>query len=68
MTAGDRYKLLDSIESKIRSFKIWLLTIQIGLENAQRIGFWRAINPFDQYINTDKDIVENIMRKFKHNF
>ena len=68
MTAGDRYRLLDSIESKIRSFKLWLLTIQIGMENAQRIGFWRAISPFDQYINTDKDIVENIMRKFKHTF
>lgn len=68
MTAGDRYKLLDSIESKVRMFKIWLITIQLGLENAERVGFWRSINPFRRYINTDKDIVENIMHRFKNHF
>ncbi|MDO5608725.1 MAG: hypothetical protein Q4G08_09755 [Capnocytophaga sp.] len=68
MTAGDRYKLLDSIEHKLRMLKIWLITIQLGLEQAERIGFWRSINPFQGYINTDKDIVENIMYKFKNKY
>lgn len=66
MTAGDRYRLLDSIETKLRSLKIWLITMQLALENAERAGFWRSINPFQGYINTDKGIIENIMRRFKH--
>ena len=52
MTAGDRYRLLDSIESKIRSFKLWLLTIQIGMENAQRIWLlegYQSFRPIYQY-------------------
>ncbi|GIJ95371.1 hypothetical protein CAPN002_25890 [Capnocytophaga stomatis] len=68
MMAGDRYKLLDSIEEKVRILKIWLITVQLSLESAERIGFLRSINPFQGYINTDKDIVENIMRKYKHQF
>lgn len=66
MTAGDRYRLLDNIESKIRSFKLWLITIQLALENAETLGFWKSINPFQGYIDTDKDIIQNIMRKFKN--
>lgn len=68
MTAGDRYKLLDSIEWKIRGLRMWLVTVQMALENAERIGFWRSINPFQGYLNKDKDIVENIMHKYKNNF
>lgn len=68
MTAGDRYRILDSIESKVRSLKIWIITIKIGLENIERIGFWKAINPFQGYINTDKDIIQNIMNKYKYQF
>lgn len=68
MTAGDRYKLLDSIESKISTLKIWLATIKTNLEFAQMVGFWKSINPFQGYVNTDKDIIQNIMYKYKHQF
>lgn len=67
-TAGDRYKLLFEIEQDVRDLSISLLGIQIALENAERVGFWKSINPFQGYINTDKDIVRNIMDKYKKRF
>ncbi|MDR7693400.1 hypothetical protein PG593_03575 [Riemerella anatipestifer] len=67
-TAGDRYKLLYDISSKVKMLKVWLATISLDLDRAKRLGFWRAINPFQGYINTDKDIVRNIMEKYKNNF
>lgn len=67
-TAGDRYRLLFSISEKVKKLKIWLLTIMMNIERAKRLGFVKAINPFQGYINTDKTIVENIMIKYKYNF
>ncbi|MFN3773451.1 hypothetical protein [Cloacibacterium normanense] len=67
-TTGDRYKLLFGISENVKKLKLWLLAIKLNLERAERLGFWNAINPFQSYINTDKSIVENIMRKYKHNF
>ena len=67
-TAGDRYKLIYEISSKVKMLKVWLATIMLNIERAKRLGFWRAINPFQGYINTDKDIVRNIMDRYKHNF
>ena len=55
-TAGDRYKLIYEISSKVKMLKVWLATISLDLERAKRLGFWRTINPFQGYINTDKDI------------
>ena len=67
-TTGDRYRLLFGISENIKKLKLWLLAIKLNLERAERLGFWNAINPFQGYINTDKSIVENIMKKYKHNF
>lgn len=67
-TAGDRYRLLFGISENVKKLKLWLLAIKLNLERADRLGFWNAINPFQGYINTDKSIVENIMKKYKHNF
>ena len=67
-TAGDRYIVLDNIEHQVRMLKIYLISVQLALENAEYVGFWKSINPFQGYIDTDKDIVQNIMQKFKHQF
>lgn len=67
-TAGDRYRVLDNIEQQIRMLKIYLISVQLALENAEYAGFWKSINPFQGYIDTDKDIIQNIMQKFKHQF
>ena len=67
-TAGDRYRVLDNIQHELRMLKIYLISVQLALENAEYAGFWRSINPFQGYIDTDKDIIQNIMQKFKHQF
>ncbi|RKW12078.1 MAG: hypothetical protein D8H93_16130 [Capnocytophaga sp.] len=67
-TAGDRYRVLDNIEQQVRMLKIYLISVQLALENAEYAGFWKSINPFQGYIDTDKDIIQNIMKKFKHQF
>ena len=67
-TAGDRYKILHNISENVKNLKLWLLAIKLRLEKANRLGFWNSINPFAGYINTDKDIVENIMNRYKRNF
>lgn len=66
MSAGDRYRLLDEFHSRIVQFKIRLYVVHIAMERAIRIGFWKSINPFQGYINTDKNIVDNIIWKYKH--
>lgn len=67
-TAGDRYKLLFAVSEKVKMLKIWLLAVKLNLERAKRLGFFNAINPFRGYINTDKNIVENIMWTYKNRF
>lgn len=64
-TAGDRYRLLNSIEDNVRLLKIRLIGIKLSLEKAIRYGFWGSVNPFQTYINTDKDIVENILERWE---
>lgn len=67
-TAGDRKKLLSQIEHRVKMLSIYILGIKMKIEHAVYVGFWRSINPLQQHINTDKDIVENIMYNFKHRF
>lgn len=64
MTAGDRIDLLRTIYDSVRNLKINILSIKMVLERAERLGFWRSINPFQGYINTDRDIVENIIQQY----
>lgn len=64
-TAGDRYRLLYSLSQKIKSLKLWLFTISLNLERAERLGFLRAINPFSSYVSTDKSIVQSILNRYK---
>ena len=56
-TSGDRYRLLEEINYDLRMLNIYLLSIQLALERADRLGFWKSLNPFQGYINTDKNIV-----------
>lgn len=63
-TAGDRYRLLENIESNVKLLKIRLIGVKLSLERAIRLGFWGSINPFQTYINTDKDIVQNILQRW----
>lgn len=66
MTSGDRSLVLERMRSRIKQFNLSLYSIKMTMERAKKIGFWRSINPFDRYIQTDKSIVQNIIRKYEH--
>lgn len=65
-TAGDRYLLLEEVNDAVSKIKISLLQILMKMEAAERVGFLNALNPFQEYINTDKDIVENILDRWQN--
>ena len=67
-TAGDRYKLLFSVSQNVIMLKIWLLATKLNIERAIRLGWFQSINPFQGYINTDRNIVENVMWTYKNRF
>lgn len=67
-TAGDRAKLLQNTLQKTMILEMWILDVKLRLERAIRLGFWKSANPFQGYVDTDKSIVDNIMRQYKWNF
>ena len=40
--------------------------MQISMQNVERMGIIRALNPFQTYIDTDKDIIQNILERYKN--
>ncbi len=67
-TAGDRFKLLMRINQDITQLKIAVLMVKMSLQRAINLGFWKAINPFQRYFDTDRYIVQQTMAKYKHQF
>lgn len=65
-TAGDRYKMLYTIEKNVSMLRLWLYNVKSSIERAKRYGFWKAINPFQSYINTDKQIIKEIINRYKY--
>ena len=61
-TAGDRRRLLGSIELNTRLLNIYLLNVKLTIRRAKRKGFWKSINPFQSYVNTDRALFNQIMR------
>lgn len=68
MYAGDRSLLLNDISRNIKVLKVWLIQVKLDLQRAVRLGFWKSINPFQGYINTDMNIVKNIMSDYNTRF
>jgi hypothetical protein len=62
-TSGDRRLLLTSIESNTRMIYVILLQMKYSIELAKYKGFWKAVNPFQGYINTDRAIYTDILNK-----
>lgn len=62
MTAGDRQRLLEDVENKTRMLVIYVYNIKTAMKHAKTIGFWKSINPWQGYVNTDSRIVKGIMR------
>lgn len=62
-TAGDRRRLLYEIEQDVRAMNVYVLSVKMSIDRAKRKGFWRSINPFQEYVNTDAQIFEDIVNK-----
>lgn len=63
MDSGIRKTFLNDIYSNLLLLRGSLYGILLSMENAQRIGFWKAINPFKGYVNQNKALMQEIIRK-----
>lgn len=63
MTSGDRMLLLESLEQKTRMLNFYLINIKYSIMRAKAKGWWRAINPFQDYMDTDKAIFDQIINQ-----
>lgn len=59
--AGDRRRLLHNIERNVKLLNIYLINVKLTIRRAKRKGFWKSINPLQNYINTDKQIFDSIL-------
>lgn len=60
-TAGDRRRLLGSLETNTRVLNIYLMNVRWTIKRAKRKGWWNSINPFSSYVETDKAIFNRII-------
>lgn len=59
--AGDRRRLLYNIEYNTKMLNIYLITVKLTIQRAKRKGFWKSLNPLENYYNTDKAIFQSIL-------
>lgn len=60
-TSGDRRRLLFNIENNTRLMNVYLANVRWAIKRAKKKGFWKSINPFQTYVNTDKQIFQQIL-------
>ncbi|MDC8102637.1 hypothetical protein [Chryseobacterium rhizosphaerae] len=60
-TSGDRRRLLFNIENNTRLMNVYLVNVRWAIKRAKKKGFWKSINPFQTYVNTDKQIFQQIL-------
>lgn len=60
-TSGDRRRLLFNIENNTRLMNVYLINVRWSIKRAKRKGFWKSINPFQTYVNTDRQIFQQIL-------
>jgi hypothetical protein len=60
-TSGDRRRLLFNIENNTRLMNVYLINVRWSIRRAKKKGFWKSINPFQTYVNTDKQIFQQIL-------
>lgn len=65
-TAGDRKRLLYNLEKNTKLLNMYLINVKLTIRRAKRKGFWKSINPLENYINTDRAIFKKIMQESGH--
>lgn len=64
MNAGQRHNILTQVDVDMRTLNLLAHSTLSKLHRAKRIGFLRSINPFQNYYNTDMQIVNQVMSNY----
>ena len=65
MNSGQRRQLIRNVEIETALLAGQAWHILFTMKRAKHIGFWRAINPFQGWIDTDKRIARDIINRSK---
>jgi len=68
MDAMDREMLIEKVFTRVRNINGNILYIMLRLENAKKIPYLYQVPVLKNYINTDKAIVTDIIRKYNNVF
>lgn len=68
MDAMDREMLIEKVFTRVRNINANILYIILRLENAKKIPYLYQVPVLKNYINTDKAIVADIIRKYNNVF
>lgn len=66
MDAGERAKLLNHIATELRILRGVAYGMHRAMYWAKMQGIWRALNPWDAWINTDVQIANDVIREAKY--
>lgn len=65
MSSGQRRELLRNIQTQTSLLASHAWLILYSMQRAKTIGFWKAINPFQDWLNKDQRIAQDIIRRSK---
>lgn len=65
MSSGQRRELLRNIQTQTSLLASHAWLILYSMQRAKTIGFWKAINPFGDWVNKDDKIAKDIIRRSK---
>jgi len=63
MDAGERQKLLNYINTEVRLMAATAYGVRHSIEWARRKGLWNSLGPFAEWVNRDRQIMDDILRK-----
>lgn len=62
MDTGERKDILNNILFEVRILRASLSQVNHSIERAAQIGFLKSINPFNNYVSRDENIMRKIMK------
>lgn len=62
MDAGERKDILNNILFEVRILRASITQINQAIERAAQIGFLKSMNPFNNYVSRDENIMRKIMK------
>lgn len=66
MNAGQRRELIRNVEMETTLLASTSWMMLYSMKRAKAVGFWRSINPFNGFINRDRQIAQDIISQAKY--